>query len=53
MEDEIVSLKRDQIIDSIGWRKYLLPSRVTAYIYLYPILRTANSIADILVYNYA
>ena len=40
--------------DSIGWRKYLLPSRVIAYIYIHPILRTTNSIADILAwYNYA
>ena len=38
--------------DSIGWRKYLLPSRVNAYIYIYPILRTANSIADILAWYY-
>ena len=39
--------------DSIGCRKYLLPSRLNAYIYTYPILLTANSVADILVYNYA
>ena len=37
---------------SIGWRKYLLPSRLNAYIYIYPILRSLNSIADILVYNF-
>ena len=39
--------------DSIGWRKYLFPRRLNAYIYIYNIFRTEKSTADILVYNYA